>query len=197
MPLFDMKVSSMGQFGEDLRRERETRGVALERITEITKISTRHLTALEEEHFEVLPGGVFNKGIVRSYARVVGLDEQAWLERFMTAYQASGLVKDDEADWVEFAENIVKTREPEPQRPEMSLRWLGVLLLVLLVSGLGWFVYQFVMSRVSTVEHGQRPLTARLELTVRPHLLLVSSTEPVRFALGGNRFAGIPIFSSI
>ena len=67
----------MSQFGKDLRKERETRGIAIDTITDATKISSRHLVALEEEHFDVLPGGVFNKGIVRGYARVVGLDEDA------------------------------------------------------------------------------------------------------------------------
>jgi cytoskeleton protein RodZ len=60
----------MGQFGEDLRRERVSRGIALETITDSTKISSRHLAALELDQFERLPGGVFNKGIVRGYARV-------------------------------------------------------------------------------------------------------------------------------
>ncbi|MBV8524146.1 MAG: helix-turn-helix domain-containing protein [Acetobacteraceae bacterium] len=176
----------MGQFGEDLRRERESRGIALERITDITKISVRHLNALEQEQFEQLPGGVFNKGIMRSYARVVGLNEDAWLERFTSAYQASGLVKDDEANWVEFAENIVKNREPDPERPEMRLRWLGVLLLVLLVSGLGWFVYQFVLSRVSTVQHGERPLTAQSEVPMTSPPLLLFPTERALFSADPN-----------
>jgi len=65
----------MGAFGDRLRREREMRGITLEEITESTKISRRHLEALEGEHFDQLPGGVFNKGFVRAYARFLGLDE--------------------------------------------------------------------------------------------------------------------------
>ena len=65
----------MGGFGDRLRREREMRGITLEEITESTKISRRHLEALEGEHFDQLPGGVFNKGFVRAYARFLGLDE--------------------------------------------------------------------------------------------------------------------------
>ena len=51
------------------------RGITLEEITESTKISRRHLEALEGEHFDQLPGGVFNKGFVRAYARFLGIDE--------------------------------------------------------------------------------------------------------------------------
>jgi cytoskeletal protein RodZ len=65
---------AMGAFGDRLRREREMRGITLEEITESTKISRRHLESLEGEHFDQLPGGVFNKGFVRAYARFLGID---------------------------------------------------------------------------------------------------------------------------
>jgi cytoskeleton protein RodZ len=67
--------TAMGAFGDRLRREREMRGITLDEITESTKISRRHLEALEGEHFDHLPGGVFNKGFVRAYARFLGIDE--------------------------------------------------------------------------------------------------------------------------
>ena len=46
----------------------EDRGIALEHITAVTKISQHHLVALEQEKFRQLPGGILNKGIVRGYA---------------------------------------------------------------------------------------------------------------------------------
>jgi len=51
------------------------RGVTLDEIAESTKIRRSHLEALEKEDFRDLPGGVFNKGFVRSYARFIGIDE--------------------------------------------------------------------------------------------------------------------------
>lgn len=65
----------MGSFGDKLRREREMRGVTLDEISESTKISRRHLESLENEDFASLPGGVFNKGFVRAYARFLGINE--------------------------------------------------------------------------------------------------------------------------
>ena len=65
----------MGNFGERLQREREMRGITLDEISEATKIGTRSLKALEEEDFKKLPGGIFNRGFVRSYARYLGIDE--------------------------------------------------------------------------------------------------------------------------
>jgi cytoskeleton protein RodZ len=138
----------MSEFGTDLRRERESRGIGLDAISEATKISSRHLQALEASNFEQLPGGVFNKGIVRGYARVVGLDEDAWVERFMAAYQGSGQLKDDDASWIEFAENVSKNRTHEAERPDMRLRWAGVALLLTLLAALGWFVWRYVSEKI-------------------------------------------------
>jgi cytoskeleton protein RodZ len=137
----------MGRFGEELRKERIARGIALEEITEATKISSRHLLALEEEQFRQLPGGVFNKGIVRSYARVVGLDEDAWIGRFMNAYQESGAVTDDDASWIEFAENVSKSRPNNRDIGTERLRWAGVILLLLLLAAVAYFVVGYVKKK--------------------------------------------------
>jgi cytoskeleton protein RodZ len=155
----------MGQFGEELRRERESRGIALETITDSTKISSRHLYALEQGQFDRLPGGVFNKGIVRGYARVVGLDEDTWVDRYVSAYHASGLVLADDADWVKFAENVVKGRTTESERRTLRLRWAGVFLLVVLIAGLGWFVYHFVREKVSA--HGNQTPGPQISVTCK------------------------------
>jgi cytoskeleton protein RodZ len=72
-------------FGEKLKREREKRAVTLEQISVSTKIGTRMLEALEQEKFDRLPGGIFNKGFVRAYARCLGLDEDQAVADYMVA----------------------------------------------------------------------------------------------------------------
>jgi cytoskeleton protein RodZ len=72
----------MGDFGQNLRREREARGVALEDISRATKISVRLLQAIEDEEFERLPGGIFNVNFVRQYARQLGLDDERIVSEF-------------------------------------------------------------------------------------------------------------------
>ena len=78
----------MGAFGEKLRQQREQRGIELDAISSTTKISTRMLRALEDERFDQLPGGVFNKGFVRAYARQVGLDEEEMVAEYLAALNA-------------------------------------------------------------------------------------------------------------
>ena len=63
-------------FGESLKREREMRGVTLEEVSGATRIATRFLKAIEDEQWDQLPGGVFNRGFVRAVARYLGLDEE-------------------------------------------------------------------------------------------------------------------------
>jgi len=74
-------------FGAKLKLEREKRKITLEQISVSTKIGTRMLQALEEDNFNQLPGGIFNKGFVRAYSRFLGLDEDQTLADYM---QASG-----------------------------------------------------------------------------------------------------------
>ena len=75
----------MGSFGERLQREREMRSITLEEIADSTKISCRFLRALETEDFGKLPGGIFNKGFVRAYAKYLGIDEEQAVTDFVAA----------------------------------------------------------------------------------------------------------------
>ena len=73
----------MASFGEQLRREREMRGVSLREIADGTKISVRFLQALEEDRTDVLPGGLFPRAFVKQYATFLGLDVERTVAEFV------------------------------------------------------------------------------------------------------------------
>lgn len=73
----------MASFGEELRRERELRDISLREISEATKISIRFLEGLEQNNFDLLPGGVFNRGFVRAYARFIGVDAEEMVNAYL------------------------------------------------------------------------------------------------------------------
>ena len=73
----------MANFGESLKRERELRDIPLRDIANATKINLRYLEALEANRFDKLPGGVFNKGFIRAYARFIGADGEALVQLYM------------------------------------------------------------------------------------------------------------------
>lgn len=66
----------MGEFGDKFRKAREKKELSFDDVSNVTKISSRMLRAIEEEHFDQLPGGVFNKGFIRAYAKHLGLDAE-------------------------------------------------------------------------------------------------------------------------
>ena len=66
----------MGEFGNKFRTTREAKKLSLDDISNVTKISARMLKAIEEEHFEQLPGGIFNRGFIRAYSKHLGLNEE-------------------------------------------------------------------------------------------------------------------------
>jgi cytoskeletal protein RodZ len=77
----------MTDLGTRLKRARETQGVDLRDIAAATKISVAALEALERNDYSRLPGGIFSRSFVRSYALAVGLDPDATVNEFVTALQ--------------------------------------------------------------------------------------------------------------
>ncbi|WP_158945928.1 RodZ family helix-turn-helix domain-containing protein [Granulicella sp. S190] len=132
----------MKQFCDELRRERERRQVSIERICAETKVSSRHVLALEAGEYDALPGGVFRKGIFRSYLTAVGLEESPWVERFEASLRESGTVV-EETDWTEFAENVRRNRSGSESKS--NLRWMGVGSMVTMLGALGWVVWKFAL----------------------------------------------------
>ncbi len=133
----------MERFCDELRWERERRQVSIERICAVTKVSQRHVQAQESGEYDELPGGVFRKGILRSYLSVLELDEASWVERFEAILRESGKAAQDEADWSEFAENVRRNRGG--LHPQTGARWMGVFAMLLILALFGWIVWKYVV----------------------------------------------------
>jgi cytoskeleton protein RodZ len=80
-----------GGFGSKLREARERRGISLRQIANATKISIGALEALERNHLSRLPGGIFSRAFVRSYAIEVGLDPDATIQEFIAQFPHDSL----------------------------------------------------------------------------------------------------------
>ena len=132
----------MERFCDELRWERERRKVSIEKISEETKVAVRHLRALEAGEYSELPGGVFRKGIVRSYLTAIGLDEATWIERFEASLKENG--GGETADWAEFAENVRRNRVGAG-KSESDSRWIGVAMMLASLAALAWGVWKFAL----------------------------------------------------
>ncbi|HZY61167.1 MAG TPA: helix-turn-helix domain-containing protein [Edaphobacter sp.] len=133
----------MERFCDELRWQREKRKISIEAICQETKISARHLLALESGAYDELPGGVFRKGIVRSYLAALGLDEAPWIDRFEASLRESRIGDSDPADWTEFAENVRRNREGST--PETGMRWMGITGMAVCLVVLGWCLWKYVL----------------------------------------------------
>jgi cytoskeleton protein RodZ len=112
-----------GTFGERLKREREMREVSLKEVTTATRIGPRFLEALENEEWDKLPGGIFNRGFVRSIARYLGLDEENLLAEYDMAHGEQNLP-------------VPQPYENKIPRPPIWIPILAVLALLAVFAGL-------------------------------------------------------------
>src|SRR5512135_1329710 len=116
-----------GTFGDNLKREREMRGVTLDEIAAATRIATRFLQAIENEQWDQLPGGVFNRGFVRAVAHYLGLDEENIVAEYTLAVGDRQSVP-------------VWTGRPPAVTPEQPwLAWIIAAVVVLALLAGGWF----------------------------------------------------------
>jgi cytoskeletal protein RodZ len=125
-------------FGEHLKREREMRGVSLNEISAATRISTRFLEAIENDRWNELPGGAFNRGFIRSIARFLGLDEDSLVAEYALDTSGNANVRE--------AAPFVK-----PGRNWRPVVVAAAILLALLAAGL--LVHHFFGSRMMAMFH--------------------------------------------
>lgn len=139
----------MGGFGERMQREREMRSIALEEIAESTKISCRMLRALEEEDFDKLPGGIFNKGFVRAYAKFLGIDE----EQAVVDYQAAFVEKQQKlptngANGLHHGDvlsSLAAAAEDKPQsQPDQAAGFMRATVILICLLGIGGLAWKFL-----------------------------------------------------
>ncbi len=78
--------SSADDFGSRMRHVREQRGVSLRQIAQTTKLSVSALEALERNDISRLPGGIFSRAFVRSYAAEIGSDPEETVRDFLAQF---------------------------------------------------------------------------------------------------------------
>jgi cytoskeleton protein RodZ len=121
-------------FGGRLRDARERRGVSLRQIADATKISVGVLAALERNDISKLPGGIFGRAFVRSYAIEVGLDPEATIQDFIAQFPNDVAITGHSAsDRVEGPVAVESDRQTGGM-----FRWL-VAICVPIVAGLVYF----------------------------------------------------------
>lgn len=112
--------------GEKLRQARETRGISVSEVAEQTRISPLYIKSIEENDYRTLPGGIFNKGFVKSYAKCVGVDEQEALQDYAALLNTQSVSVEDEP----------KTYRPQVLTDDRSSSGLRTIILAAVILGL-------------------------------------------------------------
>ncbi len=149
----------MASLGQELKRERELRGISLEEISESTKINLRFLQALEEDKLEAMPSKFFIKALLRTYAKFLGLEEHSVLNKY---HEASIL-----------QEQIVQTEEQtlrsEEKTSKKGKKWVTTLIMgACLLILVGWFYFFAPKKRTSTPSAETKPSITLQEETHSP-----------------------------
>ena len=129
----------MASIGQELKRERELRGISLKEIADSTKINIRFLRALEEDRFDMLPEKFFTRGIIRSYANYIGLDEQSVLNTYLEGLQAKEKQQGPEEDKRSIA---IEDSEPLQDNKKSILLFVLMVLVILALTVILYIVSQ-------------------------------------------------------
>jgi cytoskeleton protein RodZ len=128
----------MDDFGGKLRQARERRGISLRQIAASTKIAAAALDALETHNISKLPGGIFSRAFVRSYAVEVGLDPDETVKEFLERFD-----QDPPPSPGAMAAAIPEEEKHFEQRQRQAVKAVafGVVLLIVLIA-IGIFMYR-------------------------------------------------------
>ncbi len=114
-------------FGGKLKQAREQQGISLREIASATKISVVALEALERSDISKLPGGIFSRAFVRSYAAEIGLDPEETVREFLAAFP-------DETVRIGSPQAVQQHKDVEEREFESRQRVARTLFKLLLVS---------------------------------------------------------------
>src|SRR5262245_12608739 len=140
----------MDDFGGKLRQARERRGISLRQIAASTKISAAALEALERNDISKLPGGIFSRAFVRSYATEVGLDPDETVREFLERFNQEPAPTAEAATVLPEEEREFQERQRKAARLVIAGAVAILLLIVVLV-----FAYR---ARVASRVHPDQPV---------------------------------------
>ncbi|HEY0141476.1 MAG TPA: helix-turn-helix domain-containing protein [Thermoanaerobaculia bacterium] len=142
------RPSDLASFGEELKREREIRGISLKEIADATKISKRFLEAIERNDHKTLPAPVFTRGFVREYARYLGLSSEDMVNRYNYAAAADERIEKPHAHPVTSPppRDIAPRLQPKRGIPHARVD-RNILLLILIAAAFAGVAYWAVSQK--------------------------------------------------
>jgi cytoskeleton protein RodZ len=145
-----------GSLGEQLRRARLERGVNLREVSEQTRITMRHLEAIEADDYKALPGGIFNKSFIKSYAKYVRFPEARALELYEQTSRERGFQDEEPATTPQRSRIYMG----ESARSPFVNFALSALIIIVLISVIYLFLHFWKNNKTETAGPGATPTPA-------------------------------------
>ena len=125
----------MASIGEQLKQIREDKNISLEEVANATKISKRYLQAIEEGNYGLIPGQTYVIGIIRNYARYLGIEPKPIIEQ----YSKLILPNDDDIKPVTMMRGNQKNNQRRVARKRVGILVIIIVFLILCLAGLVWW----------------------------------------------------------
>ncbi|OWZ84307.1 helix-turn-helix domain-containing protein [Natranaerobius trueperi] len=140
----DIESTAKG-IGDKLKKARQTQGLSIYDIQQITKLRSKYIRSIEEGDFSVFPGEVYAKGAIKNYAETVNYDFKELWNDYETIFSKSETSNHDqlnENNGGQVKETML-TGFIEKVLPDISKALIMVVIIGLLVSG-GYRGYDFL-----------------------------------------------------
>ena len=152
--------------GQDLRKARQRKGEDLAQISRVLKIRKDYLDALEESHYDAIPGRAYTIGFVRSYAQYLGLDARGCVER----------IKIEIAGRTEVKDGVAQVSSPRDRKLPQS----GIVFAVLLALAVIYGIYYLFVAVNRMTSQPVTPVPPRL--AAQAGLAPAQAAAPTRVA---------------
>ncbi len=173
-------MSEKKSLGEIFRQKREEKKITLKNVCEVTKLSKSIILAIESDNLEDLPGGFFNRGILRTYARFLGLDEEEIIGMYENIYEKDG----------ERRENVL-TSNREFNFNFLSKKVILAFLAILILLSLIWLFIpsDFSIAKVENIKKITQTEEnfKKVEKKVLKKKIMKTNPEPAREVINNNR----------
>jgi hypothetical protein len=159
----------MFAIGSSLKEARLRKGLDLPAAAEATKIRTRHLKALEDEQFDILPGQTYVRGFLKTYADFLGLDGQLYVDEYSSRFWVN-------EDGTPATRRKVRVRRKHHGRIELNM----IVLTLVAITGVTALViaaWKFGGASTNTQQQTPPATTAHKTSHVPAALLLVKAVD--------------------
>ncbi len=165
----------MTRVGDRLRTERERRGILLEQVSESTKIRKQYLEAVERQDWDALPGPVFTRGYVHTYAQYLGMDPKYMMNayerelRILRAKDPSASAPTEGDLTKAILERLARTEGLELARSWSRNTWIGLCLVGACAGAVAvWIVFKPLGTGSDERTATETRVPTKLKSTVAP-----------------------------